>query len=162
MQQWLWSEPPKYKSLAYFFFSSFSKIEWASKLYNAKRYVIHKLSKNVIVIFLGRVLQHIWLQIVSVLTLIHNVSVVQIETLWPSCSGGFGGVRGVHKCTPFWRQVMYFCLHNCTSPSKYYAAVACSNNQAQLHPHVSVPYWSPDVWLGLEIFSLDLVRTEAT
>ena len=27
----------------------------------------------------------------------------------------------------------------------------CSNNQAQLHTHISVPYWSPDVWLGLEL-----------
>ena len=33
-----------------------------------------------------------------------------------------------------------------------YAAVACSNNnQAQLYTHVSVPYWSPDIWLGLEL-----------
>ena len=31
---------------------------------------------------------------------------------------------------------MYFCIHNCMSPSKDYAAVACSNNnQAQLHTH---------------------------
>ena len=36
---------------------------------------------------------------------------------------------------------MDFCVHNCTSPSNDYAAVACSNNnQAQLHTHVSVPY----------------------
>ena len=47
---------------------------------------------------------------------------------------------------------MYFCVHNCMSPSNDYAAVACSNNnQAQLHTHVLVPYWSPDVWLGLEL-----------
>jgi len=26
-----------------------------------------------------------------------------------------------------------------------------NNDQAQLHTHVSVPYWSPDVWLGLEL-----------
>ena len=25
------------------------------------------------------------------------------------------------------------------------------NSLAQLHTHVSVPYWSPDVWLGLEL-----------
>ena len=32
-----------------------------------------------------------------------------------------------------------FCVHDCTSPSNDYAAVACSNNnQAQLHTHVSV------------------------
>ena len=42
---------------------------------------------------------------------------------------------------------MYFCVHNCTSPSNDYAAVAYSSNQAQLHTHVSVPY----VWLGLEL-----------
>ena len=46
---------------------------------------------------------------------------------------------------------MYFCIHICTSPSNHYTAVACSNNQAQLHTHVSVPYWSPDVCLGLEL-----------
>ena len=55
---------------------------------------------------------------------------------------------------PFWRLVMYFFthMHNCLSPSNDYTAVACSkNNQAQLHTHVSVPYWSPNVWLGLEL-----------
>ena len=47
---------------------------------------------------------------------------------------------------------MYFCIHNCTSASNDYKAVACSNNnQAQLHAHVSVAYWSPDVCLGLEL-----------
>ena len=47
---------------------------------------------------------------------------------------------------------MYFCIHNCTSPSNDFTAVACSNNnQAQLYTHVSVPYWSPDVWLDLEL-----------
>ena len=47
---------------------------------------------------------------------------------------------------------MYFCIHNCTSPSNDYAAMACgNNNQAQLHTHISVPFWSPDVWLGLEL-----------
>ena len=68
---------------------------------------------------------------------------------WPKCvlSGGFRGC----KCTPLWRLVMYFSIHNWTSPSNDYAAVACSNNnQAQLHTHVSVHYWSPDVWPGLE------------
>ena len=29
--------------------------------------------------------------------------------------------------------------------------MACSNNQAQLHAHVSVTYWSPDIWLGLDL-----------
>ena len=40
-------------------------------------------------------------------------------------SGGFRRGKG--------RLVMYFCVHNCTSPSNDYAGVACSNNnQAQL------------------------------
>ena len=39
---------------------------------------------------------------------------------------------------------MYFCVNNCTSPSNDYTAVVCSdNNQAQLHTHLSAPYWSP-------------------
>jgi len=47
---------------------------------------------------------------------------------------------------------MYFWVHNCTSPSNDYVAVACSNNnQAQLCSCVSIPYWSLDVWLGLEL-----------
>ena len=58
-----------------------------------------------------------------------------------------------------WQPVMYFCVNSCTSPSNDYTAVECSNNdQAQLNTHVSVPYWSPDVWLGqscFEIFSSD-------
>ena len=43
--------------VSYFLFSSFTKFEWASKLYNAKRCMIHKLFKNVI--FFVEVLQHI-------------------------------------------------------------------------------------------------------
>ena len=51
-----------------------------------------------------------------------------------------------------WQLVMYFCVHICTCPSYDYTAVACSNkNQAQLHTQVSVPYWSPDVCLSLEL-----------
>ena len=47
---------------------------------------------------------------------------------------------------------MYFCEHNYTSQSNDYAAVVCGNNSlAQLHTHISVSYWSPDVWLGLEL-----------
>jgi len=45
-----------------------------------------------------------------------------------------------------------FCVHNCKSSSNDYAAVECSNNQqAQLHTRVSVPYWFPDIWQGLEL-----------
>jgi len=62
-----------------------------------------------------------------------------------------GWVREV-QMHPLWRLIMYFFIHNCTSPSNDYAAVACSNsNQVHLHAHVSVPYWSPDVWLGLDL-----------
>ena len=55
-------------------------------------------------------------------------------------------LRGVKcKCTPLWQLVIYFCIHICISPSNDYTVVACSNNnQAQLHTHVSVPYWSPE------------------
>ena len=59
----------------------------------------------------------------------------------PYAVAELGGGGGGCKCTPLWRLVVYFCVHNCTSPSNDYAAVACSNNnQAQLHTHVSVPY----------------------
>ena len=51
-----------------------------------------------------------------------------------------GGVRGVQMHPPLAASNV-FCVHNCTSLSNDYAAVACSNNnQAQLHTHVSVPY----------------------
>ena len=51
-----------------------------------------------------------------------------------------GGVRGVQMHPPLAASNV-FCVHNCTSPSNDYAAVAFSNNnQAQLHTHVSVPY----------------------
>ena len=51
-----------------------------------------------------------------------------------------GGVRGVQMHPPLAASNV-FCVHNCTSPTNDYAAVACSNNnQAQLHTQVSVPY----------------------
>ena len=63
-----------------------------------------------------------------------------------------GGFREVQMHPPLWWLIMYFCVHNCTSPSNDHAAMACSNNnQAQLHIRVSVPYSSPDNWLGLEL-----------
>ena len=54
---------------------------------------------------------------------------------------------------------MYIFVHfspsqECTNLYKFHdnTAVACSNNnQAQLHTQVSVSYWSPDVWLSLEL-----------
>jgi len=50
--------------------------------------------------------------------------------------GGKGGANAPPLAAS---NVLY--VHNCTSPSCAYAAVACSNNnQAQLHTHVSVPY----------------------
>ena len=68
---------------------------------------------------------------------------------YPTPVANLGGVRGLQMHPPFG----VFCVNNCTSPSNDYTAVECSNNnQAQLHTHVSVPYWSPDVWQGLEIF----------
>ena len=77
----------------------------------------------------------------------HKTSYMHLNLFTPAkCSGRFKGC----KCTPLWQVVMY--VHICTSPSNDYAAVACSNNnQAQLHTHISVPYWSPDVCLGLEL-----------
>ena len=45
-------------------------------------------------------------------------------------SGGFKGC----KCTPLWWLVMYFFIHNCTSPSNDYAAVACSSGMQQQQP----------------------------
>ena len=68
-----------------------------------------------------------------------------ISLLPPSPVADLRGVREVQM------QILYFCVRNCTSPSNDYTAVAYSNNQAQLHSHVSVPYWSPDVCLGLEL-----------
>ena len=48
-----------------------------------------------------------------------------------------GGVRGVQMHPPLAASN----VHDCTSPSNDYGAVACNNNnQAQLHTHVSVPY----------------------
>ena len=39
-----------------------------------------------------------------------------------------GGVRGVQMHPPLVANIMYFCVHNLTSPSNDYAGVACSNN----------------------------------
>jgi len=66
----------------------------------------------------------------------------------PVTSFSVADLRGLGRCKCTASNV----LHNCTSPSKDYAAVAWShNNQAQLHTHISVPYRFPDVWLGLEL-----------
>jgi len=35
---------------------------------------------------------------------------------------------------PLWQLVMYFCVHNCTSPLNDYAAVACSSGMHQQQP----------------------------
>ena len=60
--------------ISYFLFSSFTKFNWASKLYNAKRCIIHKLFKNVIgVIFWWAIRTHCMqpvADIVSILNLI--------------------------------------------------------------------------------------------
>jgi len=48
-----------------------------------------------------------------------------------------------------WWLVMYFCIHNCTSPSNDYAAVACSTTTTR---HSSLTYqFLTDDWLGLEL-----------
>ena len=48
-----------------------------------------------------------------------------------------GRVRGVQMHPPLAASNV-FCVHNCTSPSNDYAAVACSNNnQAQLDSRIS-------------------------
>jgi len=55
-------------------------------------------------------------------------------------SGGFRGVREVQMHPPLAASNVFF-VHNCTSPSNDYAAVACSNNnRVHLQAHVSVPY----------------------
>ena len=62
-----------------------------------------------------------------------NQETVTSVALWihlgPGSSDGFrGGKGGGANAPPLWRRVMYFCVHNCTSPSNDYAGVACSNN----------------------------------
>ena len=49
-----------------------------------------------------------------------------------------GGVRGVQMHPPL--AARNFCVHNCTTPSNDYAAVACSNNNQAQFTDVSVPY----------------------
>jgi len=60
------------------------------------------------------------------------------------------GVRRMQMHPPL-ADSNYSCVQNSTSPSNDYAAVACSNNNQAQFTRVSVPYWSPDVWLGLEL-----------
>jgi len=51
-----------------------------------------------------------------------------------------GGGKGVQMYPPLATSNVFY-VHNCTSSSNDYTAVACSNNnQAQLHTQVSVPY----------------------
>ena len=62
---------------------------------------------------------------------IHTGTAISYDSLLLSClrgqlpyqldiqyisSGGFRGGKGGCKCTPLWRLVMYFCVHNCKSP----------------------------------------------
>ena len=66
------------------------------------------------------------------------------------CPGWSGGFRGM-QMHPLWRLVLYF-LRKQLHDSLKITAVECSNNnQAQLHTHISAPYWSPDAWLDLEL-----------
>ena len=56
-------------------------------------------------------------------------------------SGGFRGGANAYITATVWVHQMIM-----------QESMACSNNnQAQLHTHVSIPYWSPDIWLGLEL-----------
>jgi len=66
--------------------------------------------------------------------------ILQSDNLSVNTVADLGGVRGVQMHPPL-AAGNVLCVHNCTSSSNDYAAVACiSNNQAQLHTHVSVPY----------------------
>jgi len=49
----------------------------------------------------------------------------------PKAVADLGGVRGVQMYPPLVASNV-FCIHNCTSPSNDYAAVACSNNNHTL------------------------------
>ena len=64
-----------------------------------------------------------------------------------STSGGF---KGGCKCTPLWWLVMYFCVHNCTSPFKWLYSSGMQQQQPGTVTHSSISYLSPDVWIGLE------------
>ena len=94
----------------------------------------------------------IWLWQVYLTKMLHICAVLsEVTVSTKRAVADLGGVRGVQMHPPLAASNAF--LHTyCTSPSNDYAAVACSNNnQAQLHTHVSVPYWSPDVWLGLKL-----------
>ena len=74
-------------------------------------------------------------------------SLVQLACHSYGCCNAVADLGGANPPPPPLVSSNIFCW---TSPSNYYAAVAHSNNnQAQLHTHVPVPYWSPDVWLSL-------------
>ena len=62
---------------------------------------------------------------------------MRIRAIWAQLVASFLGLprqwriqggKGGANAPPLWRLVMYFCLHNCTSPSNDYAGMACSNN----------------------------------
>ena len=59
-------------------------------------------------------------------------------------SGGFRGVRGVQMHPPL-VAINVFCVHNCTSPSNDYAAVACSSNHAGTVKHSRISSEGSDV-----------------
>ena len=88
----------------------------------------------------GSTVHQTWFAAAASLTLPNlQLSVISIVE-WRQTVADLGGVRGVQMHPPLAASNV-FCVHNCTSPSNDYAAVACSNNiQAQLHTHISVPY----------------------
>jgi len=52
---------------------------------------------------------------------------IEYPNLTRTSVADLGGVRGVQMHPPL-AVVMYFCVHNCTSSSNDYAAVACISN----------------------------------
>jgi len=60
-----------------------------------------------------------------------------------SSSGGFRGC----KCTLLWRLVMYFVYIT----AQVHQSSGIQQQQPGTVAHISVPYWSPDVWLSPEL-----------
>ena len=57
----------------------------------------------------------------------------------------------IRKCTPLWRLVMYFCVHNCTSPSNDYAAATTTRHSCTLTYLISKRMTRPRVALRYSV-----------